>query len=74
MKGFCPGLSRCWPLEDQQRICRRPRFCDTCEREVDRAEATRTETYGDLDASRWQTLCCPARGSRLETVFVADEP
>lgn len=41
---------------------------------MDRAEATRTETYGDLDASRWQTLCCPARGSRLETVFVADEP
>lgn len=41
---------------------------------MDRAEATRTETDGDLDASGWQTLCCPGCGSRLETVFVADEP
>jgi DNA-directed RNA polymerase subunit RPC12/RpoP len=44
--------------------------CDTCGREVDRSEATRTATYGNLDSDRWQTLCCPDCGSRLKTVFV----
>lgn len=44
-------------------------YCETCERAIDRAEARRTETYGDLDPDRWQTLCCPACGKRLRTVF-----
>lgn len=47
--------------------------CDTCEREVARAEAVRTETYGDLDPEKWQSLCCPDCGRKLETVFVAGE-
>ena len=47
--------------------------CDTCEEDVSRAAATRTETYGDLDSDSWQTLCCPTCGSRLKTVFVGDE-
>lgn len=47
--------------------------CDTCERRVERSEATRTETYGDLDSDRWQTLCCPECGSRLKTVFVGPD-
>jgi uncharacterized protein (UPF0212 family) len=28
---------------------------------------------GDLDPTKWQTLCCPHCGNRLKTVFVADE-
>jgi len=47
--------------------------CDTCDRRVERAAATRAETYGDLDSERWQTLCCPDCGSRLKTVFVGSE-
>lgn len=43
--------------------------CGTCDRAVDREAAIRTETYGDLDADRWQTLCCPNCGNRLKTVF-----
>jgi hypothetical protein len=47
--------------------------CDTCDADVSRADATRTETYGGLDSDRWQTLCCPNCGSRLKTVFVGGE-
>ena len=47
--------------------------CDTCDADVSRADATRTETYGDLDSDTWQTLCCPSCGSRLKTVFVGGE-
>jgi Zn finger protein HypA/HybF involved in hydrogenase expression len=47
--------------------------CDTCDADVPRTEATRTETYGDLDSDTWQTLCCPQCGSRLKTVFVGGE-
>jgi hypothetical protein len=47
--------------------------CETCDRHVDHSAATRTETYGDLDSDRWQTLCCPECGTRLETVFVGLE-
>ncbi|WP_201740192.1 hypothetical protein [Salinigranum halophilum] len=47
--------------------------CDTCSKTVARGDAIRTETYGDLDADRWQTLCCPTCGGRLKTVFVRDE-
>ena len=47
--------------------------CDTCGEGVPRTAATRTETYGDLDSDTWQTLCCPACGSRLKTVFVGGE-
>lgn len=47
--------------------------CDTCQRAVATDEATRTETMGDLDRTRWQTLCCPHCGSRLKTVFVGGD-
>jgi DNA-directed RNA polymerase subunit RPC12/RpoP len=47
--------------------------CDTCGREVAVEEARRSETIGDLDPSKWQTLCCPHCGSRLKTVFVGNE-
>ncbi|MFB6119157.1 hypothetical protein [Halosegnis sp.] len=49
-----------------------PLDCD-CGRSVEPAAARRAETYGDLDPTRWQTLCCPTCGRRLKTVFVADE-
>ena len=47
--------------------------CEFCGREVTRAEAVRTETYGGLDPSKWQSLCCPDCGRKLQTVFVAGE-
>jgi hypothetical protein len=47
--------------------------CDTCDAVVDVAEARRSETYGGLDPTTWQTLCCPHCGSRLKTVFVGGE-
>lgn len=47
--------------------------CGTCGRTVDGEAAVRTETVGDLDPMRWQTLCCPACGTRLKTVYVGDE-
>jgi DNA-directed RNA polymerase subunit RPC12/RpoP len=47
--------------------------CDTCDATVDVTDARRSETYGDLDPTRWQTLCCPHCGSRLQTVFVGGE-
>jgi Zn finger protein HypA/HybF involved in hydrogenase expression len=47
--------------------------CDTCESTVAAADARRTETYGGLDPTKWQTLCCPTCGSRLKTVLVGDE-
>lgn len=53
---------------DQREYC-----CEVCERDVTHDEAVRTETYGDLDSSKWQTLCCPVCGGRLKTVFVGDE-
>lgn len=36
-------------------------------------DATRAKTYGDLDPSKWQALCCPTCGRKLQTVFVGDE-
>jgi hypothetical protein len=48
-------------------------YCDQCDLQVTRENATRTETMGDLDSETWQTLCCPSCGRRLKTVFVADE-
>lgn len=47
--------------------------CDTCGREVPAEEARRTKTYGDLDQTKWQTLCCPHCGTRLRTVFVGNK-
>jgi len=47
--------------------------CSACERTVSRSAAVRTGTYGDLDPEKWQSLCCPDCGRKLETVFVADE-
>ncbi|SEO64934.1 hypothetical protein SAMN05216388_101640 [Halorientalis persicus] len=49
------------------------RRCDTCERDVTREDAIRTKTMGDLDPAKWQSLCCPNCGRRLETVFVGRE-
>jgi hypothetical protein len=46
--------------------------CDGCGRTVTREAATRTATMGDLDPDRWQTLCCPGCGSRLQTVLVGE--
>jgi rRNA maturation endonuclease Nob1 len=48
-------------------------FCENCGQSVSRDEAIRTETYGGLDPEKWQTLCCPDCGGRLETVFVGGE-
>ena len=50
-----------------------PLYCETCDREVGRDEAIRTETYGDLDPATWQSLCCPDCGQKLRTVFVGGE-
>lgn len=47
-----------------------PIECDTCGKTVPFDDARRTKTIGDLDPTTWQTLCCPACGSRLKTVFV----
>ncbi|MFB6162052.1 MAG: hypothetical protein ABEJ86_01235 [Halococcoides sp.] len=47
--------------------------CPNCGAGVEHAEAIRTETMGDLDTDRWQTLCCPSCGARLKTIFVGDE-
>jgi uncharacterized protein (UPF0212 family) len=46
-------------------------ICGACDREVTRTDAVRTETDGDLDPTKWQSLCCPDCGRRLKTVFVA---
>jgi hypothetical protein len=45
-----------------------------CGARVRREAARRTETYGGLDPTKWQTLCCPACGRRLKTVFVGETP
>jgi len=47
--------------------------CDGCDREVTPEAAVRAKTYGDLDPSKWQSLCCPDCGRKLKTVFVAGE-
>lgn len=47
--------------------------CEACGRAFDRDEATRTETYADLDATKWQSLCCPDCGRKVETVFVGGD-
>lgn len=46
--------------------------CDNCGTRFSQSDATRTETMGGLDADTWQTLCCPACGARVKTVFVRD--
>lgn len=46
--------------------------CSTCTTVTDREDATRTETMGGLDPTKWQTLCCPDCGTRLKTVFVGE--
>ena len=47
--------------------------CDDCGTEFTASEATRAETMGGLDPDTWQTLCCPACGARVKTVFVGDD-
>ena len=49
-----------------------PFECDTCDATVQFDEARRAKTMGGLDPTKWQTLCCPHCGSRLQTVFVGD--
>lgn len=49
-----------------------PFDCGTCGATVAFEDARRTKTMGGLDATKWQTLCCPRCGSRLKTVFVGD--
>ncbi|ELY57030.1 hypothetical protein [Natronolimnohabitans innermongolicus] len=49
-----------------------PFDCDSCETAVPLDDARRTETMGGLDATKWQTLCCPHCGARLKTVYVGD--
>jgi len=44
----------------------------SCGRTVPPEAARRTETFGDLDPTTWQTLCCPACGRRLKTVYVGE--
>ena len=48
-------------------------LCENCGAEPTRSDAIRTKTMGDLDPTKWQTLCCPDCGMRLKTVFVGDE-
>ncbi len=49
-----------------------PFECRSCEVSVAFEDARRTKTMGGLDPTKWQTLCCPNCGSRLQTVFVGD--
>jgi Zn finger protein HypA/HybF involved in hydrogenase expression len=48
-------------------------YCETCDREVAKADVIRAKTMGELDPAKWQTFCCPECGNRLQTVFVGDE-
>jgi hypothetical protein len=47
--------------------------CETCERDVARADAIRREPMADLDPTTWQALCCPECGRKLKTVLVRPE-
>ncbi len=47
--------------------------CDACGASVPVDAAIRSETYGDLDPTKWQTLNCPRCKERLATVYVGDE-
>ena len=49
-----------------------PFECGTCEKTVAFETARRTKTMGGLDPTKWQTLCCPNCGTRLQTVYVGD--
>lgn len=46
--------------------------CDACGATVVFEDARRAKTMGRLDPDKWQTLCCPDCGTRLQTVFVGD--
>lgn len=47
--------------------------CSECGAEPTTDEAIRRRTLADLDPDKWQTLCCPDCGVRLETIFVGGE-
>jgi len=47
--------------------------CEVCDAVVEFGDARRAETMDGLDPTKWQTLCYPACGGRLKTVFVGDE-
>jgi len=46
--------------------------CQSCGETVPFDEARRTKTMGGLDPTKWQTLCCPSCGSRLQTIYVGE--
>ena len=47
--------------------------CETCDAEVPAEAVRRAETMGGLDSEKWQPLCGPDCGNRLQTVFVSLE-
>ncbi|QLG60232.1 hypothetical protein [Halorarum salinum] len=47
--------------------------CPNCGERFGLERAVRSRTTGGLDPDAWQTLNCPACGSRVKTVFVGDE-
>ncbi|WP_171052288.1 hypothetical protein [Haloterrigena sp. H1] len=49
-----------------------PFECDACGETVSLNEARRTKTMGGLDPAKWQTLCCPSCGARLQTIYVGE--
>jgi len=49
-----------------------PLKCESCDATVPIDEARRTKTMGGLDPMKWQTLCCPSCGSRLQTIYVGE--
>lgn len=44
--------------------------CDECGESLTYESATLREPMADLDVEKWQTLCCPACGERVKTIFV----
>ena len=49
-----------------------PFDCEGCGAAIALEDARRTKTIGGLDPTKWQTLCCPDCGSRLQTVYVGE--
>lgn len=47
--------------------------CDASSRVVAFTDAIRTKPMAGIDPKKWQTLCCPNCGRRLETVYVDRE-
>jgi len=47
--------------------------CDACSRVVAFDDVIRTKPMAGIDPTKWQTLCRPNCGRRLETVYVGRE-